>query len=154
MHKRLLCVAALITVLLTLCAFTPLGGTWLDVTTTELGPVRIYFNSTYDTDYFTLDESDKPVLIWNNTILGYVLNSNGVRIYTITIGAYGDSWYYRDYNQTSTYNRVLHINSVDFDTSTVNFMGLDSTDAPYNVYYIMLFFAAAILLGVWRCARK
>ena len=152
MKKRCILLSLLVFVVLSLSAFTPLDGWWLDVKTSQLGDIRIYINSGYSS-YFTIDENDKPVLMYNSTVNGYTLNSSGSRQYSITIGSYGETWYYRSYSSSSSYNQPLTIQSVDFDTSTIQFMGRNIDDQKM-IYYLMLFFAGALLLGVWRCARK
>lgn len=154
MHKRLLILPVLVLTLF-LCAFSPSSGYWLDVQTTQLGNVRIYINYSYSSDYFALDESSGlPLNMSNSTLNGYILNSSGVRTYAVTIGSYGETWYYRSYNSSSQYNTPLTIISIDLDNTTVQFIGLDIPEQPDMMLYLLIFFAAAILLGVWRCARK
>lgn len=152
MKKRCIFLLLLVFVVLSLSAFTPLDGWWLDVKTSQLGDIRIYINSSYSS-YFTIDEDEKPILMYNSTVNGYTLTSSGIRQYAITIGSYGEPWYYRSYNSSSQYNQPLTIQAVDFDTSTIQFMGRNIDDQKM-IYYLMLFFACALLLGVWRCARK
>lgn len=152
MRKKLVALLACCLALLVLCGFAPAKGWWLDVSTSELGDIRIYLNYSYYGDYFT-ESNGKPVLMYNSTINGYVLNSSGDRYYAVTIYPYGETWQYRLYSQSSTYNRALTINSYNPDSSSIGIMGVDAPE--FNMYYyLLLFFGGALLLGVWRCARK
>lgn len=152
--RKFIAVSSLVFVFFVCSAFSPAGGTWLDVTTSELGSVRLYINHSYYDGYFSLDEAGLPVSVYSSQINAYILNSAGERYYTVTISPYGETWFYRSYNQSSTYNRSLTVTGVSVDTSTVSFMGLDIPESPDMMLYLLIFFAGAILLGVWRCARK
>lgn len=157
MRNRLLLIILPLFIFVVCSGFAPAGAFSLDIDTSQLGNVTVYVNPSYRDNYFTVVEvSDgvfKPVLLYNSYISGYILNVNGVRTYELRINPYGEQWQYRLVNSSSYNWSYLTVNSVDLESSTVLFVG-QSIDDNKLIYYLLLFFSGALLLGVWRCARK
>ncbi len=130
--------------------FAPTGGSYMDVSTSELGDVRIYTNSSYCTGAFALDNG-RPVNMTGSTITGYVLDQSGNKSYNIYMYPYGEEWNYRISNQGSSYNRSLTVNSVYLDSSSIEFMGVDIPESDWLLYLFVFLFGGFIVL-LW-CKR-
>lgn len=130
--------------------FAPTGGSYMDVSTTELGDVRIYTNSNYRTGAFALDNG-RPINMTGSNINGYVLDQYGNKLYNIYISSYGSDWEYRRSGQGSSYDQVLTVNSVNLDTSTIEFMGVDIPQSDWILYFFV-FLIGGLLVLLW-CKR-
>ena len=122
----------------------------MDISTSELGDVRIYTNSSYRTGAFALD-NDLPVNMTGSTITGYVLDQYGHKSYNIYMYPYGDDWSYRLTDQGSSYNRNLTVTSVNLETSTIEFMGVDIPQSDW-ILYLFVFLIGGLLVLLW-CKR-
>lgn len=126
--------------------FAPSGGYWLDITTAELGAVRMYVNASYSSGAFAL-VNDIPVNMTTSNISGSVLNNSGDRSYTITAAPYGEQWTYRQVgNNYTSYD--LTVTGIDQDTSTVQLIGV-SVAPELQVDYILLFMIGALIVLIW-----
>lgn len=146
MRIRVLLCTAIFSLFILCSGFSPSGGYYMDVTTSELGAIRIYTLSSYCSGYFALD-SGIPVNMSGNSITGYVLDNSGNRQYNIFMYPYGEQWQYR--SSASGYNNYdLHVTGVDLDSSTIQFMGVD---IPQDVWtlYLFVFLIGAVLLVLW-----
>lgn len=156
MRKKFYILALVFGLWLMCSGFAPAGAYYLDVDTQQLGNIRVYVNYAYSSDYFTTNtvgSTVKPVLLYNSYISGYVLTSGGTRQYELRIYPYAETWQYRLVNSNNYTWYDLSVISVDVDNSSIAFVG-SSVSHQDSIYYLILFFAGAILLGVWRCARK
>lgn len=129
-----------------LCGFAPSGGYWLDVTTSELGAVRIYVSSTYAQGAFALEDG-KPVNMTTSNISGAILNSSGDRAYTVTAAPYGEDWTYRQQG-TGYSSSTLTVTGIDQDTSTVQLIGM-SVAPELQLDYIVIFLIGALIVLIW-----
>ena len=150
MRSRFFLVLLLISCFFLLSGFAPTGGSYMDVSTTELGDVRIYTNSSYRTGAFALD-NDIPVNMTGSTVNGYVLDQYGNKSYNIYMYSYGDDWLYRRSDQGSSHNQVLTVNSVSLETSSIEFMGVDIPESDWMLY-LFVFLIGGFIVVLW-CKR-
>lgn len=150
MRSRFFLALLLLSCFFLFSGFAPSGGSYMDVSTSELGDVRIYTNSNYRTGAFALDNG-VPVNMTGSTIYGYVLDQYGNKSYNIYMYSYGEDWEFRRLDQGSSYDRTLTVNSVNLDTSTIEFMGVDIPQSDW-ILYLFVFLIGGLLVLLW-CKR-
>lgn len=150
MRSRFFLALLLISCFFLFSGFAPSGGSYMDVSTSELGDVRIYTNSSYRTGSFALDNG-VPVNMTGSSITGYVLDQYGHKSYNIYMYPYGDDWYFRRVDQGSSYNQSLTVSSVNLETSSIEFMGVDIPQSEWMLY-LFVFLIGVVIVILW-CKR-
>ena len=146
MKKKICVLLAGLVVLVSLCGFAPLSAWYIDVTTTELGDVRIYLDSGTRLSL----ANDLPVNISANSKTGLILNSDGTRKYYVYLAPYGDQWTYRP---VSGYNNTydLHVTAIDVDSSTLPIDGATvRVDYPDLLYVALLLCLVCVPIVIGR----
>lgn len=121
------------------------GGVYLTVDTQQLGKIKIYVSPTYK-DYFGL-VNGKVGFFNTGTTTGYTLTAGGRVNYRITIGQFGEDWYYRT-SSSSTVQYPLTVLEYYPDESNILVSGEDLTENQW-ILYSVIFLGGAIILVLW-----
>lgn len=131
--KKYLCLSV-ICVFLLFSGFAPLSANYIDVTTTELGDIRIYLPTSAR---LSLNDG-LPVNVGGSSVTGYVLDEAGEREYSITLAVYGEAWQYRLTSGGSYTAADLHVTGIDLDSSTAAIDGATVRFDDVDVFLIGL----------------
>ena len=120
------------------------GGTYFTVDTTQLGKVKIYINPSYR-EYFGL-VNGVPSFMSTGTNSGYILDNQGAVWYRVTIGSFGDTWTYRNVNQSYSY--TLNVTGYYPEESNIFVAGTDLSDEKWLLYSVV-FLGGCIIVTLW-----